>query len=221
MNNLSLNKPLLFVLLMGIGCNERNSSDKDVVLAGIRQITNQHVGNSAEKATETSVDIEKSIIQWKGTKMMRTGKHEGTVNLKEGVLLFIDNKLVGGHIVSEMTSIRVTDMPPHETVPIRNLTNHLNSDFDTQTYPISQFEITRVEYLSDSLLNISGNMTIKDVTKNISFSARIRIAEENQKQFDAAFTIDRFDWNIGIDGSWLEKKLVDEEIELRIRIRTR
>jgi len=221
MNNLSLNTLFLVVLLIGTGCHERNTGDKGVVLAGLRQITNGHVANPPENTTEKCVNIEKSIIRWKGTKMMRTGKHEGTLNLKEGVLLFVSNKLVGGHIVSEMTSIRVTDIPPHETVPIRNLTSHLNSDFDTQKYPTSRFEITQVEYINDSLLNISGNMTIKDVTKNISISAYTSAEEESHYQFDAEFTIDRFDWNIGIDGSWLEKKLVDEEIELRINIQTR
>ena len=64
-------------------------------------------------------------------------------------------------------------------------------------------------------------MTIKDVTKNISITTRISTTKRNQKQFDAEFTFDRFEWNIGNEGSWLEKKLVDKEIELRIRIITK
>ena len=63
-------------------------------------------------------------------------------------------------------------------------------------------------------------MTIKEVSKNISITLLISTIQENQKQLDAQFTIDRFEWNIGIDGSWLEKKLVDKEIELIIRIIT-
>jgi len=136
---------------------------------------------------------------------MYTGSHEGTLNFKEGVLFFDDDKLVGGRVVAEMKSILVTDMPSHETVPIRNLTTHLNSDFETQKYLTSSFEIIQVEYLNDSLLTLSGNMTIKDVSKNISITLLISTIQENQKQLDVQFTIDRFEWNIGIDGSWLEK----------------
>jgi len=63
-------------------------------------------------------------------------------------------------------------------------------------------------------------MTIKDVSKNISITLLISTIQENQKQLDAQFTFDRFKWNIGNEGSWLEKKLVDKEIELIIRIIT-
>ena len=221
MNNLSLNKAILIVLSAGIGCNAGNTVDQDVVLTSQLQITNEHIVHPPDKATETDVDIEKSIIRWKGTKMMRTGKHEGVLNLKEGVLFFNDDILVGGLIVTDMKSIQVTDMPPNETIPIRNLTTHLNIDFDTRKFPTSKFVITHVKYLEDSLLNISGKMTIKDVSKKISFTACIGTTKENQVQFVARFTFDRFDWNIGKDGSWLEKKLVDNEIELRIRIITK
>lgn len=220
MTNFYLNKLIHFVLLIGIGCQDGNQGDKDVVIAGVMPITNEPLAYPAEKATETGIDIEKSIIRWKGTKMMRNGKHEGTLNFKEGVLFFDDDKLVGGRVVADMKSILVTDMPSHETVPIRNLTTHLNSDFETQKYLTSSFEIIQVEYLNDSLLTLSGNMTIKDVSKNISITLLISTIQENQKQLEAQFTIDRFEWNIGIDGSWLEKKLVDKEIELIIRIIT-
>lgn len=221
MTNFYLNKLIYFVLLIGIGCHEDNPGDKDVLMAGGLQIVNEPLAYPLEKATETSIDIEKSIIRWKGTKMMYTGKHEGTLNLKDGILLFDDDKLVGGRVVADMKSILVTDMPSHETIPIRNLTTHLNSDFDTKKYLTSSFEIIQVEYLNDSLLTISGNMSIKDVSKNISITSHIRTIKEDQKQLEAQFTIDRFEWNIGIDGSWLEKKLVDKEIELIIRIITK
>jgi len=221
MTNFYLNKLIHFVLLIGIGCQDGNQGDKDVVIAGVMPITNEPLAYPHEKATETGIDIEKSIIRWKGTKMMRTGKHEGTVKLKEGVLFIEADKLVGGWVEADMKSIRVTDMPPHETVPIRNLTAHLNSDFETQKYLTSSFKIIQVEYLNDSLLTISGNMTIKDVSKNISITSHISTLKENQKQLDAQFTIDRFELNIGNDGSWLEKKLVDKEFELIIRIVTK
>jgi len=150
--------------------------------------------------------------------MFRTKKHEGTLNLKAGELLFRDDKLVGGFIVSDMRSIKVTDMPAHESIHITNLTNHLKSDFDTKSYPTSKFEIVYVEYFSKSSLEITGKMTIKDVTKELTVTAKAN--NSTQMRFECTFSINRIDWKIGIDGSWLERQLVDDEIVLQIRIVT-
>ena len=43
---------------------------------------------------------------------------------------------------------------------------------------------------------------------------------ENRKYLSTSFLINRFDWNIGKGGSWLEKKLVDKEVYLTIEICT-
>ena len=106
--------------------------------------------------------------------MMRTGKHEGTLKLKEGILLFKNDKLTGGYFMADMNSIEITDIAAHETIAIRNLTTHLKSDYNKQKYLESKFEITNVQYTNDTLLKINGNMTIKDVTKNISIPVHLK-----------------------------------------------
>jgi polyisoprenoid-binding protein YceI len=70
------------------------------------------------------------------------------------------------------------------------------------------------------MLTIWGNMTIKDVTRTISIPAQIDLSEKNHRKATAKFTFDRFAWNIGRERSWLERKLVDKEIELTIEIIT-
>lgn len=169
MNDLFLKNLFLFVRLTSYGWEGRHMSEK------YSAITNQtQTVNPSKSAKEKQIDTKKFIIRWKETKMMRTGKHEGTLKLKEGILLFKNDKLTGGYFMADMNSIEITDIPVHETIAIRNLTTHLKSDYNKQKYLESKFEITNVQYTNDTLLKINGNMTIKDVTKNISIPVHLK-----------------------------------------------
>jgi len=200
-------------LLINRGCDYTNPARQQLAIT----VQGMPIDTSIN-TTELQVDINTSIIYWKGTKMMKTGKHEGTLNLIEGIL-FVDNgKLLGGYIVADMQSIKVTDMPPHETVPIKNLTTHLNSDFATGKYPTSKFEITQIKPVNDSHLQVWGDMTIRGVTNKILVPIEVIASNGQIRQCKTTLIIDRVKWGIGNEGSWLEKKLVDDEFELKIEI---
>ena len=158
-----------------------------------------------------------SIIHWKGTKMKGLGKHEGQIELEDGFFTITNNLLTGGHFIANMNSIEVTDIPAHEPVPRGRFNDHMKSEdfFDTATYPVSKFEITGIQYKTTNSLIISGNLTLKDITRNISFAANYK-----EKTFETGFTIDRFQWNIGYEGSWVDKTLVDKDIVLEIQLFT-
>lgn len=213
MTKLSLKSLFLIISIIGIGCEGKYISDQEAV-----DINEVKAVNSPTRATGVPIDTAKSIILWKGTKMRGNGKHEGTLKFIEGELLYNDDQLVGGHFIADMNSVAISDMPAHERVAIRNLTNHLKSEFNTIEYPYSRFEITKVQYLEGSNIQLSGNLTIKYVTKSISIPVVAHFSDEKIKQFMTKFKFDRFAWNIGIDGSWLEKRLVDKDIELNIVI---
>uniref|UniRef100_UPI00404B4C10 YceI family protein n=1 Tax=Gelidibacter sp. TaxID=2018083 RepID=UPI00404B4C10 len=65
---------------------------------------------------------------------------------------------------------------------------------------------------SDSL-QITGNLTLKNITKQIEF-----IAFYQNNLFSTTFSIDRFQWNIAYEGNWADKTLVDKDIELKIKL---
>ena len=54
------------------------------------------------------VNVETSVVIWTGYKV--TGQHEGTITLKEGVLLFENETLTGGNFIIDMTTINTTDL---------------------------------------------------------------------------------------------------------------
>ena len=55
------------------------------------------------------VDVDRSIIQWKGTKFWGMGKHEGVVRLAEGSIFVREGAIVAGRFVIDMTTSRLTN----------------------------------------------------------------------------------------------------------------
>jgi len=201
------------ILLIKSGSGDTNLASQQLAITEHGKLIDTSIDT-----TELQVDIITSIIYWKGTKMMKTGQHEGTVVLKEGILLVNNGHLLGGYIVVDMQSIKVTDMPPHETIAIKNLTTHLNSDFATEKYPTAKFEITQIKPDDDSILQVWGDLTIRGVTKRIQAPIEVIVSNGQIRKCKTTLTIDRFEWGIGKQGSWLEQKLVDDEFELKIEI---
>lgn len=161
------------------------------------------------------IDLTKSNIYWKGTKMRGVGKHEGEIKLKSGYLITENNKLVNGYFIVDMTTIGVTDIPEHEPVPRNNLNNHLKSTdfFDVEKFKTSEFQITKIKQINSDSLVVSGNLTLKDITKNIEFGAKYQ-----GNFFETKFTFDRFQWNIAYEGNFADKTLVDKDIEMKIKL---
>ena len=176
----------------------------------------EQVSSLTEPVGDTlKINVSKSKIFWKGTKMRGAGKHEGEIQIKEGFFVSEESKLIGGAFLVDMHSIEVTDIPKSDPIPIKNLTNHVKSDdfFDVENYSTSRFEISNIEKLASDSLKVSGNLTLKNITKSIGF-----IALKRDKTFSTKFTIDRFQWNIAYKGNWTDKTFVDKDLELTIEL---
>ena len=198
------------IVLLLCSCIGKHSSDAQTAKVKDEELS---IGN--HKADTVNVKQSLSEIHWKGTKMRGAGKHEGDIELTRGYLLTEGDDLVGGLFTVDMNTIGVTDIPAHETVPINRLNNHLKSPdfFDVENYPFSKLEITKVEKMTSDSLKVSGNLTLKDITKNIEFRAFF-----GKRLFTTKFTFDRFKWNIAYEGNIADKTLVDKDIELAIRL---
>lgn len=209
MNNVSF---LLLLLLVLSSCNRNRTTEFQQAAMTKSSPTDVQINSDTLR-----LDMSRSIIHWKGTKMKGLGKHEGQIELEDGFFTITNSLLTGGHFIANMNSIEVTDIPAHEPVPRRRFNDHMKSEdfFDTATYPVSKFEITGIQYKTTNSLIISGNLTLKDITRNISFAANYK-----EKTFETGFTIDRFQWNIGYEGSWVDKTLVDKDIVLEIQLFT-
>lgn len=137
---------------------------------------------------KVAVNLEKSTVSWVGKKV--TGKHGGIINIKEASLEMEDGKLSGGSFTIDMTSIKVTD----EGGFAAKLEGHLKSDdfFGVEAHPTASFEITKVASLgTPGDYKITGNLTIKETTKEIKFHANV-----SESSATAEITVDRSDFNV-------------------------
>jgi len=137
--------------------------------------------------------VSKSSLKWTGTKV--TGKHEGLVKLASGTLISDGKNLSGGSFDIDMSSISCTDISDAETN--KNFVGHLKSDdfFGTDKHKTAHFVISKVSPVSGNEVNISGKMTIKGITKDISFPATVTHAGKTIKA-KAKITIDRSEYDV-------------------------
>lgn len=166
-----------------------------------------------------TADVEKSNIIWKGYKV--TGSHTGTINLKSGALDFEGDNLVGGTFEIDMTSINCTDLSGEYK---GKLEGHLKSDdfFGAKNHPTAKFVITKVVHKgTPGDYKVIGNLTIKDITKEIKFFTNVK-EEGGNKVAVAEMTIDRSDFDVRYgSGSFfgnLGDKTIYDEFDLEVTL---
>lgn len=172
------------------------------------------------EVTPRAVVTENSVINWVGANFTG-GKHTGTINVSEGKLLMQGDKIVGGGFIIDMNTIANTDLPDEKK---GELVGHLTAGdfFETDKFPTAMFEITGVEAVTgtaDVTHNITGNLTMKNITKSITFPANISMSEGAIKASTPQFTIDRTQWNIVYGSTFAgvaKNEAIDEKIGLQI-----
>jgi polyisoprenoid-binding protein YceI len=140
------------------------------------------------------VDVAKSTLNWKAEKI--TGSHEGAIGLKSGNLMIQNGKLTSGSFVINMNSITCTDLTDAETN--QKFIGHLKSEdfFNVAKFPEAVFAITSPVDVTKSVVSITGNLTIKGITKPLTFKANV-IKEGNSYIFSAnSIVVDRTAYDI-------------------------
>ena len=155
-------------------------------------------GERPENAIVKTIDVVQSTIAWEGTKV--TGRHDGTIGLSHGELYLVDDQIVGGNIVIDMTQIVVLDIEDASTNA--RLRGHLESDdfFSVATFPQATFEMANIvkrENAAEGEPNytISGNLTIKGITHGITFPAHVHM-DNGAVTARADFDLDRTRWDV-------------------------
>ncbi len=176
-----------------------------------------------EEATiVNNVDLTTSVMTWKGTKP--TGSHDGTVAFKSGGMVVEDNVLKSGEFVIDMNTIKNLDMEGSDGAG--KIEKHLKAPdfFDVGVYPTSKFVITSVLEV-EGRLAVTGNLTIKDVTKSITIPATVSTTEGTTTFKSELFNIDRADFNVKYGSKrWIEglkDKFIDDLVEMSFTVVTK
>lgn len=153
--------------------------------------------------------------------------HPGTFDLTYGKLTATDDKVTGGTFIIDIASL---DLEQEGEMIDNKLRPHLLSGdfFDADNFGTAQFEITGVKpyepedekksLVEGANFEVSGNLEIKRVTKNITFPARIEL-EGDRLEAAADFDIDRRQWemNYGNDKT-LGDNFIHETVNIELRL---
>ncbi len=162
------------------------------------------------------VNTEATTVKWHGQNKIIDKHHYGSVKVSQGTLWINtgSNIITGGKVVIDMTSIDNDDLKGTEK--LMDLVGHLKSPdfFEVETYPTAVLEIAGSEYAEEGdelQFNIKANLTIKGVTKPITFPARVTHLL-GVIQAEAKFIIDRSEWNVQYGSESFFKNLGDKAI---------
>ena len=166
-----------------------------------------------------TVNTSESTITWTAKKV--TGQHHGKVPITSATLDYQNDRILGGTFEMDMTSLTVEDI----TDPGMNkkLSDHLKSDdfFSVEKHNTSTFTITEAKTSNGTDYQLTGDLTIKGITKPVSFPAKVE-AEGVKIIATGKLTFDRTHYDIKFrSGSYFENladKLIYDDVELDVRL---
>lgn len=151
---------------------------------------------------KVNIDPVKSKIAWSGKKIVG-GSHNGEIKLKSGTLEIKNDQIVKGTFIVDMNTISNHDLEDKDYNS--KLVGHLKSDdfFGVEKYPTASFNIKKSSKFINGKATVTGDITIKGTTKEItaivsrsnnSFNTKLEI---DRSQFDVRYGSNSFFDNLG------------------------
>lgn len=208
---------LLSLSLLLVACGGK----KEATVATSEEATK---AEATAAAVDYAVNTEASTLAWLGKKV--TGQHDGTIKISNGAFSVEGGNITAGSFAIDMTSIANNDLAESPEMQAK-LLGHLSSAdfFNVEEHPTATFEITKVDALtgdaSGMTHSISGNLTIKGISKQITFPAKVSMADGSFTA-EADFNIDRTEWDIKYgSGKFFEDlgdKTIYDDINLKLAL---
>ena len=130
-----------------------------------------------------AIDTLNSKIEWTGYKIVKSENtsHFGTIKFESGDVTVKDNKLESGKFVANVATLESVDLKD-DADSKGKLEGHLKSAdfFDVEKFPTASYQITKVTEATDGgdfNTLIDGNLTIKGITKPISFKSNATVVD--------------------------------------------
>lgn len=199
-----------------VSCNNDKSKAGDAV----------KIEDATTDAARFVVDANDSKIDWIGSKV--GGEHKGDLKLKSGELSVKDGVVQGGSFIIDVQSINVTDLSGDDKAKLEGHLKGLAQDesadhfFNTTKFPEGKFEISSIADEGGKTF-ITGNLTLKDITKSVKFPAVIKVTDNDVTVESEAFAINRTDFNINYgSGSKFTDlaadKVISDDIKLQVKV---
>lgn len=152
-----------------------------------------------------------TTVGWMGAKAM--GDHKGNVTLKSGSLSINNGSINGGSFTMDMNSITCTDLEGEYN---GKLVGHLKSPdfFDVANHAEATLKITKFGAKKGNTQPITGDLTIKGITKPVTFNATITPAGKGMAAVKSTIVVDRSLYNITYKG--MADNLIKDNFEIYV-----
>ncbi len=164
-----------------------------------------------------AVDTKTSVITWHGEKIVGGG-HTGTIKVSSGNFVIAENGAASGEFTIDMNTIESDEN-------IADLEKHLRSDdfFGVATHPTGKFTLKGVSASSEAgaaagRYVFSGDLTLKGITKPVSFTATLTSDEAGNVYAKGSFAINRADWEVKFGSASFFSDLGDKVIRDAVTI---
>jgi polyisoprenoid-binding protein YceI len=151
-----------------------------------------------ETTIEYSTIKEGSYLDWRASHLGGAQPRFGKM-LAQSANILVNNGVVSNATISVDMNTLTVESFGDDTESAGKLTGHLLSPdlFNTAAYPTSKFELTSIADGVEGFNSVlTGNLTILDVTKSITFNANVSVAENEVKVVSEDFAINRTDWGL-------------------------
>ncbi len=167
-----------------------------------------------------TADPSATKISWYGDKVIGSA-HTGTIDLMDGWLSTEGNVITGGQFRVNMNSIVNTDVKDEKMR--ERLVGHLKSDdfFGVEKFPVAKLVITGSSEFTDGKAMVRGNLTVKEATHPVEFTALWSKAGEvstytativfDRSKYDVRFGSGKFFSNLGDNA-------INDEIKLEVQL---
>lgn len=185
--------------------------------------TSEAVEETAKPSADAKVfEVTGGNVYWAATKVGGIN-HNGAFRVDKGKLATENGAVTSGIFMIDINSMTEVSLP--EDRKTRFLRHMKSSDFfDVENHPVGEFSIVSVEPLSgnaEANYTVKGNLTLKGITKSISFPVNVAVLEDRVSVVSPKFTINRIDWNMKYDSAIIgtaADKIIHDDVSLNIQL---
>ncbi|HEY5690075.1 MAG TPA: YceI family protein [Cyclobacteriaceae bacterium] len=192
----------------------KNSSLIGIVVAVIGSLS---LMSFAAVIETLPVDINSTEIKWTGYHLAKSYEHWGHVTLKSGSISTDGEHITSGEFVIDMNTITSKDV--EDLKDNAKLVGHLKADdfFGVEKYPEAKLVIKKSVKKAGNTYKTTADLTIKGITKEITFETEVKSLNANQIEAIADIRIRRTDYNV-MYGWSLSNAILDDHFRLQVNL---
>lgn len=202
-----------------VGCKNTKKAEQ-VVENAVEEV--KEVVEKVLPSHDYKVIPAESVVEWVGSKP--GGKHNGTVTVTEGGFSVENGAVANGDFTLDMNTITVLDLEGDKKTGLEeHLKGTAKEDDADHFFNVNKFPTATFALKSFDGTNIHGDLTVKGVTKHISFPATVTVSDNEVTLVSQPFAINRVDFGVNYGSKSvfddLKDKFINDEIDLVVKVK--